>query len=118
MGACPSYLPAALELSGILYRNTALRALQDYYHDHDADDDRKDHNRRERSLCHGLVLDKLLVQCGQVTGDTRNDIDRQDDGNTIADTVLCDLLADPHQDCGAGCQHRDQQDHMQHIKLL
>ena len=48
-----------------------------------------------------------LEACDERTcdaGDTGNDIGKEYHGDTAADTLFVDLLAEPHDKCGAGCE--------------
>ena len=40
-----------------------------------------------------------LKQASHIAGNTGKNVDHQDDGNTIADALLCDPLTNPHQEC-------------------
>ena len=90
---------------GILYRDLT-RALDegDGAHHHEEQHDQLDHQQQEASAA--------LAEAGAAfghegAGKTGDDTDHNDEGDTVADTTVSDLLTEPHDEQGAGDEQHD-----------
>ena len=69
------------------------------------------------------VLSEAQVDDGaQHTGQTGDDVGEEDDGDTVTDTLLIDLLSQPHDNGSTGAVGQDQNDtndpHAPHLEIL
>lgn len=92
----------------ILDGNTPLSALQDDDKYNNADDNGSNDNAGQNHIGNGLAFDELIIERRHILRQAGNDIDDQDDRNTVSDTLYRDALTDPHQDHGATGQSRRQ----------
>ena len=60
----------------------------------------------------------FFIQGDHIQRDAGEDVDHQDDGDTIANALFRDLLTDPHQEGAAGRQGRHHREHAQEIEVL
>ena len=65
-----------------------------------------------------LLEYELFKQSSQITGHSGQNVDQQDDGNTIADALLTDPLTDPHHECGTCDECSDHDNTVDKIVLL
>ena len=95
------------DLLGILYADPSFAVIQIY----DECDDR--HNKGDDNdaskYCHtnaACAFDELLEQIGEVRRHCGDDVDQEDDGDTVSDSLFRDLLADPHDCYSACCEYK------------
>ena len=92
---------------GVLHGDPSLTLLDqdDAHDDHDGKDDEQD-DRHEADLACSELGDRVADAGGQSCDDAGEDQQR----DTVADTILIDLLAEPHQECGT-CGEDQNDDH-------
>ena len=85
----------------VINQNLTLPALDKH---HEVSDQRHhDDNDQGHQNAHGAGTYQLH-QATECARQTRSDTGKDQDGNTVAQTTLGDLLAEPHQEHSAGCQ--------------
>jgi hypothetical protein len=108
VGRLAAHHLAADDALGVLHRNAALGALDedDEGNDRDHAGDQNDHRDGVNApqACRGLVVE-ILNAARQADDDTGEDQQR----HTVADAALGDLLAQPHDEGGAGGQREHAQ---------
>ncbi len=75
----------------------------DDHHDHCNQNDGDDQDRKRGSR-DGLARNKGFIKAREILGDTGENVDDKDHGNTVAHALFRHLLADPHQVAGACCE--------------
>ena len=93
-----------LQLLGILHRNLSLCVIQKNSQNKGTDDDSQDYCHCDHNAANLFSLHKLLIQAVQIAWHTGNDVDKKDNGDTISDSLIGNLLTQPHNEHGAGCQ--------------
>ena len=91
------------DLLGILYADPSFAVVQvhdecDDRHNKGDDNDACQHSHTDAAC----TFDELLEQVGEVRRHRGDDVDQEDDGDTVSDPLLRDLLTDPH-DCNSAC---------------
>ena len=81
------------------------------------DDDSQDHCHGDHDAANLFSLHKLLIQAVQVARHTGNDVDKKDNGDTISDSLIGNLLTQPHNEHGAGCQAHNHLCHDQRAEV-
>ena len=96
----------------ILYRDFSLAILKPYDKcKHGNDQNKNDHccKNSVRDIC--CALDELIIQRDQITRNTCNNVDQQDNGNTISNTFFCNFLTKPHKECSSCRQSNNGNNH-------
>ena len=102
---------SALDLLGVLNRNLALGVL----HEHNEPDDEKECNA-ETGDCEVISRAALLGELPPYSegvehlGTACDDTRKEQNGNAVADALLVDLFAEPHDQCGACAEAGDDKD--------
>ena len=92
----------------VLYGDAALRIV----HENDDPDDEKeqdDPQRYQEVKLHLAVGAErpILAELGNGNGHSCHDTGKQQDGNTVSNAILVDLLAEPHHQSRTGCKRED-----------
>ena len=112
------YHLSSLHLLCILNRDLAYRIIQNDNKNHHAQNNSKDDNRRHDSHRNRLTDYKLLKQLCYILGNSRNNIDHQDNGDTVSHTFFRYSLANPHKERTSGRQSRNNGNDIKRIIIL
>ena len=108
--ALSANLLASLNLLGILNRNSSLSVLKEYYKHYHCNDDCTNNKCSNDCLWNRLVCNKLTPESSKILRNTGNNVDCQNNRNTISDTLFRDTLTNPHQHsrtCSQTCDNHD-----------
>ena len=122
IGALTAVLLSADSALRVLNGDSSLSVRHIGYEYERANDDGDDRNPKDDLKPYGnhfAVVDEGTVCCGievltelnEHGGETRNDVRKEDHGDTVADTLFVDSFAEPHNEASAGCVARDDNEH-------
>ena len=106
-----AYLLTALQLLGILNRNSSLCILQYDNEDNHSYNNCQNDQSCKNSLRNRLVRNELAPQSSKILWHTRNNVDDKHDRNTVSDSLFCDSFTDPHKHCRSCSKPRNNHNH-------
>ena len=100
MRGLPAHHAAALNALGVLHRDAALAALDQHDESHHRDHDGQDDDQVDgRPIAN---LEYVIVNVVDGARKADHDAGKNDQRHAVADAALGDLLAQPHDERGAG----------------
>src|SRR2546426_93050 len=107
IGHLPAHHAASHHALGVLHRDAALPAFDEYNYGHDRNHHRQQKNKDQARQRSPGTARGLVGQIHHGVGQTHDDADENNQRHPVANAAFADLLAQPHDECRAGGQGED-----------